>query len=70
MNVCFAQYLPKCDRIFLLHQGRIAENGTHAQLMDAKSMYHDLYYMYQMKYNETQHNRCMSGKSCSESQDG
>ena len=34
--------IQKADRIYLIHQGRIAESGTHQQLMQLKGMYFEL----------------------------
>lgn len=31
-----------CDRIFVLHAGRIVETGTHAELLDRRGHYHEL----------------------------
>jgi len=33
----------RSDRIFVLNQGRIMEEGTHAALMERKGLYHHLY---------------------------
>jgi ABC-type multidrug transport system fused ATPase/permease subunit len=32
----------RADLILLMEDGRIVERGTHAQLMDARGMYHDM----------------------------
>ena len=31
------------DRIVMIHDGRIVEEGTHAELMAHRGMYHDLF---------------------------
>ena len=33
----------RADRILVLNKGRIAEEGTHATLMDRRGLYHYLY---------------------------
>jgi ATP-binding cassette subfamily B multidrug efflux pump len=43
--------LRQASRILFLHQGRLVEEGTHAQLMDRKGYY---YRLYQLQYNEVQ----------------
>jgi ATP-binding cassette subfamily B protein len=43
--------LRQASRIMVLHQGRLVEEGTHAQLMDRKGYY---YRLYQLQYNEVQ----------------
>jgi ATP-binding cassette, subfamily B, multidrug efflux pump len=43
--------LRQTSRIMVLHQGRLVEEGTHAQLMDRKGYY---YRLYQLQYNEDQ----------------
>jgi ATP-binding cassette, subfamily B, multidrug efflux pump len=43
--------LRQASRIMVLHQGRLVEEGTHAQLMDRKGYY---YRLYQLQYNEFQ----------------
>ena len=42
------------DRIIVLSHGRVAEIGTHAQLMENKGLYHSLY---KLQYEETHHGR-------------
>jgi len=36
-----------CDRIIVMHKGRIAEEGTHPQLLSKKGLY---YHLYQLQY--------------------
>jgi ATP-binding cassette subfamily B protein len=43
--------LRQASRIMVLHQGRLVEEGTHAQLMDRKGYY---YRLYRLQYNEVQ----------------
>jgi ATP-binding cassette, subfamily B, multidrug efflux pump len=43
--------LRQASRIIVLHQGRLVEEGTHAQLMDRQGYY---YRLYQLQYNEVQ----------------
>ena len=43
--------LRQASRIMVLHQGRLVEEGTHAQLMDRRGYY---YRVYQLQYNEVQ----------------
>ena len=45
-----------CDRIVLLEDGRIVEEGTHASLMEKKGRYADLYEM-QSKYYQDEKER-------------
>jgi ATP-binding cassette subfamily B protein len=35
------------DKIFLLEDGKIAEQGTHAELMEMRGLYHDIYQLQQ-----------------------
>jgi ABC-type multidrug transport system fused ATPase/permease subunit len=35
--------LSRCDRILVLSGGRIAEEGTHDELLSSKGVYFDLY---------------------------
>lgn len=39
------------DKIFVLDKGRIAESGTHAQLIDADGMYADMFKLQASKYH-------------------
>ena len=39
------------DKIFVLDKGRIAECGTHAQLIDADGMYADMFKLQASKYH-------------------
>lgn len=41
-----------CDRIILLENGRIVEEGTHSQLMEKKGVYADLYEMQSQYYRD------------------
>ena len=43
--------LRQASRIMVLHQGRLVEEGSHAQLMDRKGYY---FRLYQLQYNEVQ----------------
>lgn len=58
------EYLPKCDRVALLHEGRLAEVGLHSQLLGTGPgcgpMYTELYQLYQSKYEKVQRHRLMS----------
>lgn len=38
-----------CDQIFVMHRGRIAEHGTHQDLLAARGLYYDLY---RLQYRE------------------
>jgi ABC-type multidrug transport system ATPase subunit len=37
------QYLPQCDRILYIEQGKVAESGTHASLLEAHGGYEHLF---------------------------
>ena len=56
------QYLPKCDQVMLLHEGRVVEVGPHSQLLGtgAGAMYTELYQLYQSKYEKIQRHRLLS----------
>lgn len=43
--------LRQASRIMVLHEGRLVEEGTHAQLMDREGYY---YRLYRLQYNEVQ----------------
>lgn len=34
-----------CDKIVVLNEGKVVEEGTHRQLLDRKGLYHKLYYL-------------------------
>jgi ATP-binding cassette subfamily B protein len=38
-----------CDRLFLLHRGRLAASGTHRELLGSSELYRHLYYI---EFNE------------------
>jgi ATP-binding cassette subfamily B protein len=41
--------IQKCDRILVMHKGRIRESGTHRELLAARGLYHKLY---QLQYKD------------------
>ncbi|PVD18354.1 hypothetical protein C0Q70_20903 [Pomacea canaliculata] len=55
-------YLPKCDRVMLIHDGRVEECGSHSQLLETGvgPMYTELYQLYQSKYEKVQRHRLIS----------
>ena len=48
-----------CDRIIVLHKGRITEQGTHQQLLQRRGIY---YKLYQLQYKEQLAPEGLSGK--------
>lgn len=38
-----------CDRILVMDQGKIVQNGTHATLLQSKGLYHSLWQQHQLK---------------------
>lgn len=56
------EYLPKCDKVMLLHEGSVVEMGEHSQLLNTEQgpMYTELYLLYQNKYEKIQRHRLMS----------
>ncbi|KAF2703712.1 P-loop containing nucleoside triphosphate hydrolase protein [Pleomassaria siparia CBS 279.74] len=43
----------RCDRIFVLHQGRVANEGNHDELMLARGRYHDIVLAQSLDYEVT-----------------
>ena len=41
--------IQRADRILVLDKGKLVEEGTHAQLMERKGLYH---YLYTIRLNE------------------
>ena len=41
--------IQRCDKIIVMHKGRIREIGTHQQLLAARGIY---YKLYQLQYKE------------------
>ena len=68
----FLQYLPKCDQVMLLHEGRVVETGPHSQLLGtgAGPLYTELYQLYQSKYEKIQRHRLLSCMGPSQDGDG
>ncbi|KAL8563467.1 hypothetical protein ACOMHN_011946 [Nucella lapillus] len=56
------EYLPSCDRVILMHEGRMVEMGPHNDLLGTSSgpMYTELYQLYQSKYDKIQRHRLLS----------
>ncbi|XP_076453500.1 ATP-binding cassette sub-family C member 5-like [Babylonia areolata] len=56
------EYLPKCDRVILMHEGSVVEMGPHSELLGTGSgpMYTELYQLYQSKYDKIQRHRLLS----------
>ncbi len=44
-----------CDEILLMDEGRIAERGTHRELMESGGIYHKMYETQKKYYQEAQH---------------
>ncbi|KAK7090505.1 hypothetical protein V1264_010291 [Littorina saxatilis] len=64
------EYLPKCDQVMLMHEGRVVEMGPHGELLGSTQgpMYTELFTLYQTKYDKIQRHRLMS--CLGSSQDG
>ncbi|CAL1528713.1 unnamed protein product [Lymnaea stagnalis] len=45
------EYLPKCDKVLYMHDGRVVSFGNHAELMTQKSPYAELFTLYNNKYD-------------------
>ena len=43
----------KCDRIIVLKEGKIIEEGTHKILMEKKGHYYELYQSQEERYSES-----------------
>lgn len=55
--------IQRCDRILVLHKGELKEEGTHAELLRSRGIYHKLY---QLQYKEQLHGHVGDGSSASE----
>ncbi|KAK0041417.1 multidrug resistance-associated protein 5 [Biomphalaria pfeifferi] len=45
------EYLPKCDKVLYMHEGRVVTFGSHADLMTKKGAYSELFTLYNNKYD-------------------
>jgi ATP-binding cassette subfamily B protein len=41
--------IQKCDRIIVMHKGRVRETGTHQELLAQRGLY---YKLYQLQYKD------------------
>ncbi|XP_035827891.1 multidrug resistance-associated protein 5 [Aplysia californica] len=45
------EYLPKCDKVLLLQDGRVVSFGSHSELMASGGQYAELFTLYNTKYD-------------------